>query len=148
MKRDKKMESIFERREITDAQLAQEIYETERKKLTFKLVCAIISLFSTVSFLLMKKDFGPILDEIIAFCGIAGWIATIASNPLNVLKSIVKFAKIGWYIIPFYFIDLLGLAIGAVFALYILFAFPIAYCAIGLYQSYINMSDAKEYLKQ
>ena len=146
MKNVKKQERLFERIEITDQEFAQKMYNDEPKKFKFKLICAGISLFSTVGFFLWKVDLGTFLNNLIAFVSIAGWIATIISSPLNVLKTIVKFAKIGRYIIPFYFFDLIGVVLGAFLALYIFYGFPIIYCIIGLYQSYLNKKAAKDYL--
>lgn len=147
MKKAKKKEKLFERVEITDQEFAQLTYDTEQKKFKFKLICTGISLFSTLGVFLWKVDLGAILNELIAFVTIAGWVATLISSPLNVLKTIVKFAKIGWYIVPFYLIDLIGAALGAVLALYIFYAFPVVFCVIGLYQSYLNKKDAEEYLE-
>lgn len=147
MKKAKTKEKLFERVEITDQEFAQQTYEKEQKKFKFKLICTVISLFSTVGCFLWKVDLGAFLNELIAFVTVAGWVATLISSPLNVLKTIVKFAKIGWCIVPFYFIDLIGAALGAVLALYIFYAFPVVFCIVSLFQSYLNKKDAEEYLE-
>lgn len=147
MKNAKTKEKLFERMEITDQKFAQQIYDKEQKKFKFKLICTGISLFSTVGYFLWKVDLGAFLNELIAFVTVTGWVATLISSPLNVLKTIVKFAKIGWYIVPFYLFDLIGAALGAGLALYIFYAFPVVFCVIGLYQSYLNKKDAEEYLE-
>ncbi len=146
MKNAKTKEKLFERVVMTDQEFAQQTYDSEQKKFKFKLVCTGISLFSTVGYFLWKVDLGTFLNELIAFLTVAGWIATLLSSPLNILKTIFKFAKIGWYIVPFYLIDLIGAILGAVLALYIFYAFPVVFCIIGLFQSYLNKEDAKEYL--
>lgn len=147
MKNAKTKEKLFERMVIEDREFAQQTYDKEAKKFKFKLICTGISLFSTLGCFLWKVDLGAFLNELIAFVTIAGWIATIISSPLNVLKTIVKFAKIGWYIVPFYLFDLIGATLGAVLALYIFYAFPVVFCIIGLYQSYLNKKYSEEYLE-
>lgn len=146
MKNAKTKEPIFERMVIEDQEFAQQIYDKEQKKFKFKLICAGISLFSTIGYFLWNVNLGALLNELIAFGAIAGWVATLISSPLNVLKTILKFAKIGLYVVPFYLIDLIGAVLGAALALYIFYAFPVVFCIIGLYQSYLNKKDAEDYL--
>lgn len=147
MEKQKKKVNLFERVEITDAEAAQELYDSECKKLKFKLICTAVSLFSTVGYFLWKVDLGAFLNEVIACLTFAGWIATLLSSPLNVLKTIFKFAKFGWYIVPFFFIDIISAIVAAFLALYIFYAFPVVYCIVGVYQSYLNKTYAGECLE-
>ena len=156
----KQRKALFDSLEFSSSDYAREIYEKESKKLKFKFICCLISLLTSLCFLiiLLSKKFPSIsafidyTDESIFLNVIfmvlmgSGWIALIISNFFMIFKLIWHCAWFGWFIIPFYFIDILGLIFGAVFGLYACFFTPVIPCIIGTYQTYKNKKDAEDFL--
>lgn len=140
--------SLFTKAEIHGVDYAQAMYNEESAKFKFKLICAIISLLSPLSLLISvlfgDAGFLTVLETVLV-CIACG--ATLIANPIVSAKTILKFGVIGYLIVPFIIINIIGFIFGIFLALFVFIAFPTFYCIIGLIQSYRNKKDAKEYLE-
>ena len=74
-------------------------------------------------------------------------IATILTGPKNIVKLIWKCGLFGYWIVPLWIVDLGGFIAGLCLAFIALLTLPIVYALYNLYQTYINMKDAKEFLE-
>ncbi len=143
-------ELLNEEMENESTTYKQEAYEKECKRFKFKAVCTLLSLAATVAFLLVMaydgKETPLIIDGLIAVFGFLGWIATLISNPIIVLKSILKITITVYSLVPFFLFDILVavLAFGA--ALYIAIIAPVIYCLYGLYLAYERKEAMKLYV--
>lgn len=147
MKKEKT--SLFEKVEITDPEYAQKIYEKETQKFKLKLICAGVSLLTSISWLLyfLLESVSPtaIEDLLLISLGI-GIIATIVSGPITIIKTIFKVGQIGYTIMPIILLDVFCFIIGIWLALAALLIAPVLHCAVILYQSYKNKKAAEEFL--
>ncbi len=144
---EKQKVTLFDKLNLTDKTHAQKVYERECFKFRIKLICALLAILPSICLLIYKSVAGiPILATLVDVVGAAGWIATLVSCPLTILKGVWKLVKMGWSIVPFFFFDLVGAAFGFVVAIFILVYAPVVYCAYGLYQCYLHKREAEEYL--
>lgn len=139
--------SLFEKPEITNREYAQKTYDQESAKFKFKLICAGLSLLTSLGWLLQSvlgdSQFASILTGILLLIGFA---ATIISSPITLIKTAFKLVRFGWYIVPFALVDLFGAAVGAMAAIALFGFAPVVYCVIGLYQSYLSKKEAERFL--
>lgn len=150
MEKQKKKVSLFERIEITDPEYAQKVYDKEKSRFKFKLICGAIALIGSICALVMFKVLSSgneFLSALLSAFWLLGIVASmIAGYLLNFFKVILKFGQIAYHIIPFVLVDLVGFVFGAAFGLMVCFMLPIVPCAVTLYQSYQNLKDTKDYL--
>ena len=148
MSQHKEKTSLFTKAEIHGVDYAQAMYNEESLKFKIKLICAVISLLSPLSFLISvlfgDAGFFNVLETIL-ICIACG--ATLISNPIISVKTILKFGIIGYWIVPFIIINIFGFVFGIFLALVVFIAFPTFYCIVGLIQSYRNKKDARDYLE-
>lgn len=141
--------TLFEKVDITDPEYAQKLYEKETQKFKIKVICAGISLLTSISWLLyfLLESVLPtaVEDLLLVPLGI-GIIATIVAGPITVLKTIFKVGKIGYTIMPIILLDAFCFIIGICLALAALLIVPVLYCAVILYQSYKTKKAAEEFL--
>ncbi len=150
MEKQKKKVSFFERIEITDPEYAQKVYDKEKSRFKFKLICGAVALVGSIGGLVMfssQNSSNEFLSALLSIMWLLGIVASmIAGSFLNFFKVILKFGQIAYYIVPFVLIDLVGFVFGAVFGLMVCFVLPIVPCAVTLCQSYNNLKDTKDYL--
>ena len=148
MSQHKEKTSLFTKAEIHGVDYAQAMYNEDSLKFKIKLICAVISLLSPLSFLISvlfgDAGFFNVLETIL-ICIACG--ATLISNPIISVKTILKFGIIGYWIVPFIIINIFGFVFGIFLALVVFIAFPTFYCIVGLIQSYRNKKDARDYLE-
>ena len=147
----KKKVSLFEKVEITDKSYAQKLYEKEKIKMKIKTVCTVIAAVGSICGVVAitgKVNSSPsLIVNLVSFIWLAGIAAALISGSvINTLKFILKFGQIGFYIVPFALIDLLGFVLGLAFGLIAMLILPVVPSLMTLYQSYINMKDAKDFL--
>lgn len=114
-----------------------------------KLICAGVSLLTSVSwliYLLLESVLPTTVEDLLLVPLGIGIIATIISGPITVVKTIFKIARTGWYIIPFFLLDIVVFLFGLIFAVLGLLFVPVLYCAINLYQSNKTKKAAEEFL--
>ena len=143
-----KKQSLFTKAEIHGVDYAQAMYNEESMKFKIKLICAVISLLSPLSLLISilfgDAGFLNVLETVLV-CIACG--ATIIANPIISAKTILKFGIVGYWIVPFIIINIIGFVFGIFLALVVFIAFPTFYCIVGLVQSYRNKRDARNYLE-
>ena len=151
MSRKKEKVKLFERIIIEDALNAESIFEKERQRFKFNLICTAIAAIATLIIQVGQTAVGDYLFfgifEWIAFAVyVVGVIAAIASGPINSLKLIWKLGTFGYWIIPFWIVDLVGFVAGLAIGLILLIMTPVVTALYNLYQSYLNMKEAEKYL--
>lgn len=141
---------LFEKIEITDPEYAKKLYEKESKKWNLKLICTIIAAVGSVcGFLCMSDtlDKTGFLYDLVQFVWFVGLVAMlVAGSVINTLKLIFKVGQLGYYIVPFVLLDLIGFVFGLAFGLIITLMLPVVPAAMTLYQSWQNKKTAEEYL--
>lgn len=148
MKATKEKVSMFEHISYDDPEYAQKVYEKECGKMKFKGICFAVSIPGSIGGIMMNV-FGVSNDfatDIIAILMLIAIIATLLSGPAIVLKTVWKVVKFGWYIIPFYILDLFGIILGFYASVMCFFTMPSVFAGINLYQSYVNKMDLEKYL--
>lgn len=138
----KEKKPLFDIEEFSTYDYAKQIYEREHKNFKIKLICTIISITSTIAWLLEDVIGGSVLG----FLLLVGMMATIISSPKVVLRTAARIIYYGWYIMPYPILDMLGALVGFLVAFGILGWAPIIYCLLGLYQSYRTMREAKLFM--
>lgn len=141
--------TLFEKVEITDPEYAQKLYEKETQKFKMKVICAGISLLTSISWLLyflLESVLPTTVEDLLLIPITIGMIATIIAGPITIIKTIFKVSKIGWDIMPFFILGMLGFLFGFIFAVLALLFVPILHCAVILYQSYKTKKAAEEFL--
>lgn len=152
MSRKKEKVKFFERVVIEDVSYAEEVYERESKRFKISLICTAVAALGTLLF-----NVGQTSDALkLLLWGVFGWatvlfygeglIGTILTGPKNVLKLIWKVGLFGYWIVPFFGIDLLGFVFSISAALIVLVFYPVVFSLYNLYQSYTNMKDAEDFL--
>lgn len=138
---------IFSKNHFDCFESAQKLYDNENKKFKFKWILGIISIITPICWVIFYNDYhNEVLEKIVTVPIIIGWIAAIVSSPITIIKSVWKIGRWFWYIVPFFFFDIFGLIFGLALGLIVFAYIPTVYCAIGLYQSYLNKTEAAEYL--
>ncbi len=149
MKKKEKV-SLFEAPTFENKNAAEELLEKENKKWNFKLICtAVAGVGSIFGWLIFNESL--INNDVVAFIGAILWIlgiigAMLAGSFFNYFKIIWKFAKFGWYIVPFFLWDLLGFAFGAVIGLMVVLLLPVVPAALSLVQARRNKQEAEKFL--
>ena len=144
----KEKPSLFEKKEFHGVEYAQKEYDKECIIFKVRLICAGLSLLPTIAFLLSSSiGDSAVVDTIFTALGFIGWIATIVANPLITVKTIFKFGKVGHWIIPFIFFDLIGFILGLALGVMVFIGAPVIFCLIGVWQSYLNKKDARLYME-
>lgn len=141
--------SLFEKVEITDPEYAQKLYNKETQKFKLKLICAGISLLTSISWLfyfLLESIMPTTVEDLLLIPMAVGIIAAVVAGPITVVKTVFKIARTGWHIIPFFLLDIVGFLFGLIFAVLGLLFVPVLYCAIILYQSYNTKKEAESFL--
>lgn len=148
MSKLKENASLFTQKEIHGMEYAQKEYKNECVKFKIKLICTAVSLLAPLS-LLVFSLFGDdgilnILESVMVYiaCGV-----TLISNPIISLKTIWKFGIVGYLILPFIIINIIGFILGIFLALGLFVVFPTFYCIIGLVQSYRDKKEIRNYLE-
>ena len=149
MKQEKKKVGLFEKVEITDPEYAQKMYDKEESKFKWKLICTGVALLGSIGGLCcfnhaVTNDFLYGLLGLLWLLGIAAVIA--AGSFMSLISIILKFGKIAYTIVPFILIDVVCFIFGAALGFVACMVLPVIPCAITLYQSYKNMTEAKNYL--
>ncbi len=147
MKNQKEKEKFFERMEISDPEYAQKVYNKEHNWFKFKLICAGIALPTSIIWFFSDaiKDL-PVISTVMAIIMSAGYVAALISCPFMIIKTVFKVARFMYALVPFILLDVFAGAIGLVAALFMFLYAPAVYCAIGIYQSYKNLNEAKAFL--
>ena len=127
---------------------AKQISEKEGKKLKFQLICAGISVLTTVAWLLFwfTGIEGTPAEDALAVPLILGWLAMLVGSNKNYIRYLGKSVKITWFLIPLFPIDLLMCIMGAVVFFIFSVYFPIVPCLMTVYQSYLTKKDADSYI--
>ena len=150
MEKEKKKVAFFERIEITDPEYAQKMYEKEKNRFKFKLICGAVALVGSIAGLVTfnsSPSGNEFLLGLLSILWLLGIVASmIAGFLMNFFKVILKFGQIAYYIVPLAWLDIFAFVMGAAIGLIVCFIFPIVPCAITLYQSYNNLRDTKDYL--
>ena len=142
--------------EFSSSEYAKQLYIKENKKLKFKIICAAISLFTPLVwvFFFSFKDVpfttnSQLMDNVLGFfivgLFIAGIVATIISNPVQIIKTTFKLAAFGWFLVPFIIADIMAAILGVCVSIIVLMFVPTLHCVVGIYQSYRNKKDAEVY---
>lgn len=147
MENQKKKVQLFEGVEISDLEYARTVYNKEKSRLKFKLICAGIALLTSIIWLFSDtiKDL-HVISTVMAIIMSAGYVAALISCPFVIIKTVFKVARFMYALVPFILLDVFAGAIGLVAALFVFLYAPVAYCAIGIYQSYKNLNEAKAFL--
>lgn len=141
--------TLFEKVEITDPEYAQKLYDKETQKFKLKLICAGISLLTSISwllFFLLESVMPTTVEDLLLIPMAVGIIVAVVAGPITVVKTVFKIAGTGWRIIPFFLLDIVGFLFGLIFAVLGLLFVPVLYCAIILYQSYNTKKEAEAFL--
>ncbi len=141
--------TLFEKVEITDPEYAQKLYEKETQKFKIKVICAGVSLLTSISWLLyflLESVLPTAIEDLLLIPLGIGIIAAIISGPITIIKTIFKVGKIGYTIMPIILLDIFCFIMGILVALVALVYVPILHCAVILYQSYKAKKAAEEFL--
>ena len=139
---------LFERIRVDDPEWARKTYDRENARFKIKMICTAVSLLTPIGWWVYSwgLEVGAVLDFVFSLLMMLGWGATIVAAPGQVFKTILALAKIGWYIVPFVFFDLIGFVAGMSLGLVAFLYVPTVFCAMGIYQSHLNRKAAEEYL--
>lgn len=152
MSRKKEKVKLFKNVEFTDVDYAKQVYDKEKAKFKFKLVCTVISAIGNLAVTVVMSDmlnasgFMLGMQYIATVVFMVGLAATFATGPIQVLKTMFSIGKFCYCIVPFFLFDLIGFLFGLVFALFGLIYFPVLYSLKNLYQSYKDKKEAEEFL--
>lgn len=148
MKKKEKV-NLIDTLEFESVEAAEIFLKKSEKKWKVKLICTVIAAVGTIGILLVFNDAitNDILGGIFAILGLAGIIAAIvAGSFFNYIKVIWKCAKIGYCIVPFYLLDLVGFLIGAGVGMLIVCLLPVVPAGITLLQYKGNIEVAKDFI--
>ncbi len=149
MSKKMKKVNLFEKVEITDPEYATKLYEKEEQKWKIKLICTAVagvgSVCSLATFAASRNE-TTILSGLIAIIWLLGIVASLVASPVNVFKVIFKCGSLGYQVVPFILIDLIGFVFGLAFGILGVAIFPVIPCLVTLYQSRQNMKYAKDFL--
>lgn len=148
-RRNKEKETFIEEgMEFTSLEHAKQVAEKEGKKLKFKLICAGISLITTIVWLLywFAGIEGTVMEEILGVPLVIGVVAMFVCTNISYFKYLWKSIVVAWFLIPIFPIDVLmcimGAAVFFIFSIY----FPIVPCIMAIRQSYQNKQEADSYI--
>lgn len=130
---------------------AQNTLSKEEKKIKLNMIATGVALLGSIFFISAQSQslsflYTGIMEYITAAIYLAGLAATIALNPIKTFKSLFAFAKVGYNLVPFLFIDWLGFLAFFLVGLLGLFYVPVVYAAYNLYDSYKTIKEAKSFL--
>ena len=141
--------NLLEKVEITDPDYATKLYEKEKRKWKFKLICTGIAALGSIAGLLIGNvnyDGNELLIFFILLSWFSGIIATIITSPINIFRVILKCGSVAYHIVPFLLIDLVAFIFGLTLGFLAVMMLPVIPCLVTLYQSHQNMKYAKYYL--
>lgn len=148
-RKNKEKETFIEEGiEFTSLEHAKQVAEKEGKKLKFKLICAGISLLTTIVWLLywFAGIEGTVMEEILGVPLVIGVVAMFVCTNISYFKYLWKSIVVAWFLIPIFPIDVLmcimGAAVFFIFSIY----FPIVPCIMAIRQSYGNKQEACAYI--
>lgn len=148
MKVTKEKVNMFEHISYDDPEYAQKVYGKECGKMKFRGICFAVSIPGSIGGIMMNV-FGVMNDlatDIIVILMLIAIIATLLSGSVIVLKTVWKVVRFGWYIIPFYILDLFGIILGFYVSVMCFITIPSVFAGINWYQSYVNKVDLEKYL--
>lgn len=148
-KKAKNKETMFEEgMQFTSLEHAKQVSEKERKKLIFKLICAGLSVLTTIVWLLFYFTGieGTAAEDILGIPLVIGLIAMLVCTNINYLRYLWKSIKIAWFLIPIFPIDLFCSIFGAAAFFALSVYMPVIPCLMTLRQSHITKKDADEYI--
>jgi len=141
--------TFFETPKFENKNAAQLLFEKETNKWKFKVICTIVAGIGSVCGFLIFNNYitNDLVSEMAAIIWLIGVIAAILSGSLiNYFKVIWKFAKIGWFIIPFFILDILGFVFGGAIGLIIVVLLPVVPAIISLIQAKKNKKEAEKFI--
>lgn len=142
--------SLFEKIDITEPNFAKKLYSKEKTKCKIKVICVTLAAIGSICGYLYI--FGEIDKSSAAhdICGVVWFIgliaAIIAGSVINFFKVILKVGQLGYHLVPFILLDILGFVFGLAFGLMVAVTLPVIPAAMTLYQSWQNLKDAESYL--
>lgn len=134
--------------QFTSLEHAKQVSEKEGKKIKFKLICAGISVLTTVVWVIewLTGVGQTALGDVLGVVMIIGWIAMFVCTNIRYFKYLWNSIVIAWFLIPIFPIDLMCCIVGAVvffgFSLYA----PVVPCLLALRQSHLTKREADEYI--
>lgn len=144
--------SLFATEFIESEDAAHEIVERNNQKLDRcqkgVMIAGIASLCWVIFYFLSDHNFPEVLLCVLSAVAIASAIISyvFAGGILLAVKTMFKLAKIGWYIVPFFFLDLAAAAVGLAIGLAALIYLPIIYVGLSYIQTRKNIKEAEIYL--
>lgn len=148
-KKVKNKETMFEKgTEFTNLNHAKQVAEKEGKKIKFKLICAGISLLTTIVWLLywFAGIEGTAMGDVLGVPLVIGVVAMFVCTNISYFKYFGKCCKITWFLIPIFPIDIIFCIMGGVAFMMASLYVPVLPCLITLYQSYITKKEAENYI--
>ncbi len=148
-KKVKNKETMFEKgTEFTNLNHAKQVAEKEGKKIKFKLICAGISLLTTIVWLLywFAGIEGTAMEDVLGVPLVIGVVAMFVCTNISYFKYFGKCCKITWFLIPIFPIDIIFCIMGGVAFMMASLYVPVLPCLITLYQSYITKKEAENYI--
>lgn len=144
----KTKETMFEKgAEFANLNQAKQVAEKEGKKIKFKLICAAISLVTSIAWLIYGSGVeGTTAEDVLGWLVVIGVAAMLVCTNVSYLKYFGKCCKITWFLIPIFPIDLIFCIMGGVAFMMASLYVPVLPCLITLYQSYITKKEAENYI--
>lgn len=147
-KKVKTKETMFEKgAEFATLNQAKQVSEKEGKKIKFKLICAAISLVTSIAWLIYGSGVeGTTAEDILGWLVVIGLAAMLVCTNISYFKYFGKCCKITWFLIPIFPIDIIFCVMGGVAFMMASLYVPVIPCLFTLYQSYITKKEADSYI--
>lgn len=127
---------------------AKKVAEKEGKIIKFKLVCAGLSLLTSIVWLLYW--FGCIktaaAEDILGVPLLIGIVAMFVCTNISYFKYLWKSIVVAWFLIPVFPIDFVMCIMGAAVFFALSIYFPVVPCIMAVRQSYRKIQEAESYI--
>lgn len=143
-KKERKKEVLFEEVEFSNREEAEKKMKLSKIWLIICAVCAVISIPGTV--IMSTVGFDNNSTAIFALLGVVA-AALVSGRFIDTIKFVFKMTKIGYRLVPFYIIDLIGALIGMAIGLLSIIYIPALSCLYNLGKSFKSYKKAKEYVE-
>lgn len=148
-KKARKKEAMFDKEVgFVNPSHAKKVLEQSTKKFKFQGICSLIAIPSTIAwvFIMSETGQGTALESVFGITSMIGWLAMIIAVNKEFFKHLAKTAKIAWYLIPIFPMDLvLSLFSGAMYFAISIYA-PVIPCLMSLHQTSIIKKAAENYI--
>lgn len=145
----KTKEPLFETRKFNDYACAKDVYDkAEKNRIRYTIalgLAALATLMIWIGILMNESStVAATLGGLGIFLGIGSYI--VGGGLMKAIKCGVKVAKFGWFLVPFFPIDLLCGLIGAIFGIMFFLSIPVVFVGMNFLQATKDQKEAEQYL--